>query len=999
MSSAAHGGASESGPGSTTSSSASALSRHHRTPNYMSMSSAGLGSTGSKKKTTMSPSLANPTATPPPPPVKPSRTPSTSSSIGSSAPSESPVTPSPSIAAAARQFQRDSGSGTVRYRFGSAISVITANPDMTMVGVAGRDVLKVLRVGESVVEEVVNLRAAIGSGMKGSSLGCTDMKWGNAYLSERITGLDDQVMGGLKDLRAKSVCKATFEGKAEGVRDVQFNPSPSQDNYFIAAFENGSIQKWDIRKPVEALRRLGGHSGQALTVDWNPDGKMVATAGRDKIIKVWDTTSESRKPRHHIQTSAHVARVRWRPTTVVGGQFVDMWSQQVASSALLNDARVLVWDLARPFVPEWAVEEHDGLITDRFFIRQDLSRVGYSPSSTLNSSALAWNVFGDITLASPTCPSPPLLKTTPPSPLVVEEPTPYSIPAPTTLSTFTTDVLNLTRERLSASAAQPPTAPPQPPRRPTTPTPVVTVPTSTVQGKTGGLMDVKQGVGPPRQVAGVFETGTLDWEAFVRLAKTYVVQAIDGDVAGACEKNAEYQTAQTWRMIQAMCVADAAADEPRNLTKVFAETIGGGRKMSKKGSERASPETDQQIETITSSPASQIRQQLPHDPPLQIRPFAQPDPPISRPNAPASVDSSSASASPIPVNLTDPYLIDDNETPKQGTVEALKPLDSANTEDGQISPFSTPRLTGPDLRRVNTAPGRITPETTAEVIPKTPLQTGDDEEDDDEDDDYRIHHDTLRAARWGSRWAGGLQLFSNTKSSIRVKQEKPVASVQPQQQKPKRLLSDESVEESPGAVDFMLGDEEDDEDEYEDENDDDDNGVRRLMGLGVAGMTSRDPMARHYGPSFDSEDDGGAALGRISQAAIYHNHQGHPHYHPRRTMSDPATGLYDSFLRPSTAYDEHSRRLLGGEMRMDVVVPGFDWKAAIRRIIRGFAEMGDVQMCACVAVLVGGIVEFPAGVVELFPMRQQRDGYARAVGRFCRALYGENLVLGNVMSQ
>ncbi|KAI8853971.1 hypothetical protein BC829DRAFT_239528 [Chytridium lagenaria] len=129
---------------------------------------------------------------------------------------------------------------------------------------------------------------------------------------------------------------------------------------------------------------------------------------------------------------------------------------------------------------------------------------------------------------------------------------------------------------------------------------------------------------------------------------------------------------------------------------------------------------------------------------------------------------SSANPSPIPPGLTTP--IDTSDTPRQDTVEGLKPPEPSipplQHEDSFISPFTTPKLSMVDTKRPSSTPssGRITPEVpiqptpriaTPQATPKTPLVTGDDDDDDDDDIDYRIHHDTLRAARWGSRWAGG----------------------------------------------------------------------------------------------------------------------------------------------------------------------------------------------------------------------------------------------------
>ena len=87
------------------------------------------------------------------------------------------------------------------------------------------------------------------------------------------------------DLRTKSAAKQTMRGKAESVRDVQFHPNGGYE--YIAAFENGSIQKWDIRNPNQIERIWNAHSGLALTVDWHQDGNLIASGGRDKVIKVF----------------------------------------------------------------------------------------------------------------------------------------------------------------------------------------------------------------------------------------------------------------------------------------------------------------------------------------------------------------------------------------------------------------------------------------------------------------------------------------------------------------------------------------------------------------------------------------------------------------------------------------------------------------------------------------------------------------------------------------
>jgi WD40 repeat protein len=77
----------------------------------------------------------------------------------------------------------------------------------------------------------------------------------------------------------------TFVAKSTSVRDVQFNPFYS--NYFAAAFENGTVQVWDIRNPASCERKITAHEGLVMSVAWHPDERStIASGGRDRLIKV-----------------------------------------------------------------------------------------------------------------------------------------------------------------------------------------------------------------------------------------------------------------------------------------------------------------------------------------------------------------------------------------------------------------------------------------------------------------------------------------------------------------------------------------------------------------------------------------------------------------------------------------------------------------------------------------------------------------------------------------
>ena len=108
----------------------------------------------------------------------------------------------------------------------------------------------------------------------------------------------------------------TFSASNSEVRDVQFHPFHS--NYFASANDNGTIQLWDVRKvDRDAMRQvITAHQGLILAIDWHPSTKydnLIASAGRDRLVKVWDLKSQEGivGASHIVQTIASVGRVKW----------------------------------------------------------------------------------------------------------------------------------------------------------------------------------------------------------------------------------------------------------------------------------------------------------------------------------------------------------------------------------------------------------------------------------------------------------------------------------------------------------------------------------------------------------------------------------------------------------------------------------------------------------------------------------------------------------------
>nr|CAD7432590.1 unnamed protein product [Timema monikensis] len=183
---------------------------------------------------------------------------------------------------------------------------------------------------------------------------CDWLQVGNSVCNSVKAVLEAQSAARLAELEALA---GTWDGEAriitnntESVRDVQF--SPHQSYVFVAVSENGNVQLWDMRRPDRWTQQFTAHSGPVFTCDWHPAEPWLATASRDKTIKVWDL---SVKPtlEYVVPTIASVGFIKWRPQRKF----------HIASCALVVDCGVNVWDVRRPYIPYAAFTEHKDVAT------------------------------------------------------------------------------------------------------------------------------------------------------------------------------------------------------------------------------------------------------------------------------------------------------------------------------------------------------------------------------------------------------------------------------------------------------------------------------------------------------------------------------------------------------------------------------------------------------------------------------------------------------------
>mmetsp|Transcript_10109 Transcript_10109/g.18577 ORF Transcript_10109/g.18577 Transcript_10109/m.18577 type:complete len:1276 (-) Transcript_10109:194-4021(-) len=129
--------------------------------------------------------------------------------------------------------------------------------------------------------------------LKEHSQAVSGVSWHPSDSSVIITGSND---GNVKlwDLRVRSGSTLSIQLRSSEVRDVQF-PKVENGQRFAAACGNGTIQVWDVRHAKGAETSIKAHDC-AYSVDWHPEiNNMLASGGRDSVIKIWDISQNGPK--------------------------------------------------------------------------------------------------------------------------------------------------------------------------------------------------------------------------------------------------------------------------------------------------------------------------------------------------------------------------------------------------------------------------------------------------------------------------------------------------------------------------------------------------------------------------------------------------------------------------------------------------------------------------------------------------------------------------------
>ncbi|KAI9850013.1 MAG: SEA (Seh1-associated) complex subunit [Thelocarpon superellum] len=250
-------------------------------------------------------------------------------------------------------------SQTATHKTGIAIAAVDISPQRTHAVLAGREILKTIRVAGATCAEEFNLRAAIiayasthntgagaGAALKHrDDLAANDVKWSHGSFSSTIATACPNGRIMLYDVNRAGVELARLHEHNRQVHKLAFNPhqgslllsasqdatlrlwdlraaaagrsvmnfrsagrykgnaegmrdvkwSPTDGTGFACATDAGVVQRWDFRKDAAPLQKLNAHKRVCLSIDWHPDGIHLASAGVDKMVQVWDLSTLDRR--------------------------------------------------------------------------------------------------------------------------------------------------------------------------------------------------------------------------------------------------------------------------------------------------------------------------------------------------------------------------------------------------------------------------------------------------------------------------------------------------------------------------------------------------------------------------------------------------------------------------------------------------------------------------------------------------------------------------------
>lgn len=254
---------------------------------------------------------------------------------------------------------------TAAHKTGIPIAAVDISPYKTHAILAGKEILKTVRIADRKITEDLNLRSAVTSyaSAHGSAngaataskrrdfLSATDVKWSHGEYDSIIATASNNGRLAIYDIKRPEVELLWLHEHTRQVHTLGFNPfqgalllsgshdgtvkywdlrassrerssltlnstkqfpgraeavrdlkwSPTDGVEFVTCTDGGTIFKWDSRKTDRPELRINGHEKACYAIDWHPDGRHVVSGSADKNVRVWDFKNSDRRQKPSFQ--------------------------------------------------------------------------------------------------------------------------------------------------------------------------------------------------------------------------------------------------------------------------------------------------------------------------------------------------------------------------------------------------------------------------------------------------------------------------------------------------------------------------------------------------------------------------------------------------------------------------------------------------------------------------------------------------------------------------